>query len=145
MPQYNPDKLTKLISEMRKAIVRLKALRSVEKDIFLKDLDKLGSAKYYFVVAIESAIDIANHIISQNAYRAPEDYADTFQVLCERGAVDNEFVMSLKKMAKFRNRLIHLYWEVDDGQVYDILQTRVDDFNTFLKSISIFLNFKDLK
>lgn len=145
MPQFNPDKITRLISEMRKAIERLKALRNVEKDIFLNDLDKLGSAKYYFVVAIESAIDMGNHIISQNGYRAPEDYADTFQVLCEHGVVDKEFVVSLKNMAKFRNRLIHLYWEVDDEQVYDILQTRLDDFKTFLNNISVFLNFKDLK
>ena len=145
MPQFNPDKITRLISEMRKAIERLMALRNIEKDIFLNDLDKLGSAKYCFVVAIESAIDIGNHIISQNGYRAPEDYADTFQVLCEHGVVDKEFVVSLKNMAKFRNRLIHLYWEVDDEQVYDILQTRLDDFKTFLNKISVFLNFKDLK
>lgn len=76
---------------------------------------------------------------------APEDYADTFQVLCEHGAIDKEFIVYLKNMAKFRNRLIHLYWEVDDQQVYDILQTRIDDFKTFLNSISIFLNFESIQ
>lgn len=32
MPQYNPDKIAKLISEMRKAINRLKFLKALDKE-----------------------------------------------------------------------------------------------------------------
>lgn len=38
------------------------------------------------VILIESSIDICNHIISQNDFRPPLDYADTFKVLAENGA-----------------------------------------------------------
>jgi uncharacterized protein YutE (UPF0331/DUF86 family) len=79
MPLFNPDKIASLVSEMRKAINRLKSLGSLDKESFLNDPDKIVSAKYNFVIAIESAIDICNHIISQNGYRVPEDYADTFK------------------------------------------------------------------
>jgi uncharacterized protein YutE (UPF0331/DUF86 family) len=144
MPQFNPDKVARLISEMRKAINRLKALKVLGKELFLSDPDKIGSAKYYFIVAIESAIDICNHIISQNGYRAPEDYADTFQVLEEHGAFSKEFVKDLKRMARFRNRLIHLYWEVDDEQVYEILHSRLDDFKIFIDNIAVFLGLDKL-
>ena len=144
MPLFNPDKIAKLISEMRKAINRLRSLETLDKESFLSDHDKIGSAKYNFIVAIESAIDICNHTISQNGYRAPEDYADTFQVLGEQGAFEKDFIRVLKDMAKFRNRLIHLYWEVDDTQVYEILQSRLDDFKTFLDNIAIFLHLEKL-
>ena len=107
MPLFNPDKITRLVSEMRKAINRLKSLGTLDKESFLNDPDKIGSAKYNFVVAIESSIDISNHIISQNSYRAPEDYADTFQVLGEQGVFDKDFLKALKDMARFCNRLIH--------------------------------------
>jgi len=140
MPRFNPDKIVRLVSEMRRAVGRLRTLRSVDKGSFLNNPDKIGSAKYNFIVAIESAIDVCNHIISQNGYRAPEDYADTFQVLADHGAFDSSFVKDLKEMAKFRNRLVHLYWEVDDEQVYEILQTRLDDFKTFLDNIAEFLS-----
>ena len=139
MPLFNPDKIAKLTSEMRKAINRLRFLKALDKGLFLNDPDRIGSTKYNFIVAIESAIDICNHIISQNGYRAPEDYADTFQVLGEQGAFDKDFTKGLKNMAKFRNRLIHLYWEVDDEQVHEFLQTRLDDFKTFLDNIAVFL------
>jgi uncharacterized protein YutE (UPF0331/DUF86 family) len=144
MPRFNPDKITKLISEMRKSVDHLKNLRSLNKDSFLGDPDKIGSAKYHFIVSIESGIDICNHIISQNGYRTPDDYADTFQVLAEKGAFDSEFAGTLKEMAKFRNRLVHLYLEIDDGQVYEILQNRLEDFKNFLHNIAVFLEFEKL-
>lgn len=144
MPLFNSDKIAKLVSEMRKAINRLNALKTIDKKSFLNDPDKIGSVKYSFIVAIESAIDICNHIISQNGYRVPEDYADAFQVIGEQGAFDNDFTKSLKNMAKFRNRLVHLYWEVDDEQVYEFLQTHLDDFKTFLDNISVFLELEKL-
>ncbi len=144
MPQYNPDKIAKLVSEMRKAIFRLKSLKALDKEAFLNDPDKIGSAKYHFIVAIESAIDICNHVISQNGYRAPEDYGDTFWILGEQGAFDKDFISDLKEMAKFRNRLIHLYWEVDDEQLHEILQLRLDDFKRFLHGIALFLRLEKL-
>lgn len=91
MPLFNSDKIVKLTSEMRKAINRLRFLKALDKELFLNDPDRIGSTKYNFIVAIESGIDICNHIISQNGYRVPEDYADTFQVLGEQGAFDKDF------------------------------------------------------
>jgi uncharacterized protein YutE (UPF0331/DUF86 family) len=139
VPLFNPDKIAKLISEMRKALARLQHLKALDKDAFLTDPDKVASAKYNFVVAIESAIDICNHVISQNSYRVPDDYADTFQVLAEQGAFEKDFISVLKEMAKFSNRLIHLYMEIDDEQVYEILQSRLNDFKTFLDRTAVFL------
>ena len=144
MPLFNPDKIARLVSEMRKAINRLKSIGTIDKESFLNDPDKVGSAKYNFVIAIESSIDICNHIISQNSYRAPEDYADTFQALGEQGTFDKDFIKDLKEMARFRNRLIHLYWEVNDEQVYEILQSRLEDFKTFLDGIAAFLRLEKL-
>jgi uncharacterized protein YutE (UPF0331/DUF86 family) len=139
MPRYDQEKMVKLVSELRKSIARLRELGKLPQDEFLKDPDKIGSSKYHFIVAIESTIDMSNHIISRNGYRVPEDYGDTFTVMGEVGAIEEAFSEELVKMAKFRNRLVHLYWEVDDRQLHEILQTRLDDFKIFLDSISTFL------
>jgi len=139
MPRYDQEKMVKLVSELRKSIVRLRELGKLSQDEFLKDPDKIGSSKYHFIVAIESTIDMSNHIISRNGYRIPEDYGDTFTVMGEVGAIEEAFAEELVKMAKFRNRLVHLYWEIDDRQLFEIIQTRLDDFKVFLDSISAFL------
>ena len=38
-------------------------------------------------------------------------------------------------MAKFRNRLVHLYGEIDDKFVYEFLKTDVEDIRKFRKII----------
>ncbi len=139
MLQYNRDKISKLIFQMRKALNRLDAIGKIEKEAFLNNPDKIDSTKYNFIVAIESAIDICNHIISQNGFRPPQDYADTFKVLAEQGILEEDFVNNLRNMVKFRNRLVHIYWEIDNEQIYLILKNNIGDLKRFLNKIKDFL------
>lgn len=144
MPQYDSDRMTKLVSHMREAVRQLQRLQKYKKESFLNDPDKIGSAKYHFMIAIEAAIDMCNHLISRNGYRAPEDYSDAFRVLGENGAFEISFVERLKEMARFRNRLVHIYWEIDENQIYNILQNRLGDFKLFLNQLARFLDWPDL-
>jgi len=131
--------MANLVSELRTSVKRLRHLSKLPQNDFVADPDKIGSAKYHFIVAIESCIDMSNHVIARNGFRVPEDYGDTFRVMAEAGVFENDFSHELRNMAKFRNRLVHLYWEVDDKQIYEILRTRLDDFKKFLNSLSRFL------
>lgn len=144
MPQFSPERIRKMVSSMRVAVRQLSDLSGLEEKNFLDDSHKIASAKYNFIIAIEAAIDMGNHIISQNGFRAPEDYADTFSVLGEYGVVSDEFAKELRKMARFRNRLVHIYWKVDDKQVYNIMRANLGDFKTFLNSISSFLSLDNM-
>ena len=145
MPQFDQETMVKLVSELRKNVARLQDLSRLAKAEFLKDPDKIGSAKYHFIVAIESCIDMCNHVISRNGFRAPEDYGDTFRVMNEEGAFEQDFSDELVNMAKFRNRLVHIYLEVENKQVYEILQDRLNDFKKFIDSISNFLGWQKIK
>jgi uncharacterized protein YutE (UPF0331/DUF86 family) len=145
MPQFDQETMVKLVSELRKNVARLQDLSMLTEAEFLKDPDKIGSAKYHFIVAIESCIDMCNHVISRNGFRAPEDYGDTFRVMNEEGALEPDFSDDLVNMAKFRDRLVHIYLEVENKQVYEILQDRLNDFKKFVDSISNFLGWQNLK
>ena len=145
MPEFDQETMVKLVSELRKNVARLKDLSALTESQFIKDPDKIGSAKYHFIVAIESCIDMCNHVISRNGFRAPEDYGDTFRVMHEEGALEQDFSDELVNMAKFRNRLVHIYIDIENKQVYEILQERLDDFKKFVDSISNFLGWPKLK
>jgi len=142
MPLYDQEKMAKLVSELRKSVARLKSIGQLPYEAFVNDPDKIGSSKYHFIVAIESCIDMCNHVIARNGYRVPDDYGDTFIVMSEAGAFDSKFAEALRNMAKFRNRLVHLYWELDERQVYDILQNRLVDFKKFLDYLAKFLEWE---
>ena len=131
--------MRKITSEVISALQRLGDLGKIPEAEFLADPHKVGSAKYSLIVAIEGTLDLSNHIISKNGFRTPEDYADTYRVLEERGVFDAEFTSALVQMARFRNRLVHIYWDVDDAEIYRIILTRLQDIRRFLKGIGNFL------
>jgi uncharacterized protein YutE (UPF0331/DUF86 family) len=134
------ERFEKLIGSIRDSVGLLTDLKGLSEPEFLADRHKQGSAKYNFVAAIEAVIDVANHVISKKGLRAPEDYADTFEVLRQAGALDEPFARDLMKMARFRNRLVHLYWDVDPRELRAILQTRLDDFERFIARLVAYVN-----
>jgi len=138
--RYNPDKINKMLFELKKAADNLRRLSLIDKKTFLADPDKTSSAKYNFILAIEAIIDMANHIIAINNLRTPENYADTFQVLHQSGALSEKITDNLIKMAKFRNRLVHIYWEVDDELLHTFLQQNLGDIADARQELSKFIN-----
>lgn len=111
-------------------------LASTPRDAFLASGDKVGNAKYHFVVAIECCIDIANHLIASEGYRMPSSNADSFAVLAEKGIVPADTLERNRAMARFRNRLVHMYWDIDDEAVYTFLQSSLSDLQDFASSIA---------
>jgi uncharacterized protein YutE (UPF0331/DUF86 family) len=129
-------KLDQMLSNLGAYVQVLKGLAGLPRDRFLADGDKVGNAKYHFVVAIECCIDIANHIIASENYRFPRDTADSFAVLAEHGVLDADFGARLGGMARFRNRLVHVYWDVDDRRVSEYLQESLGDLDRFALAIA---------
>jgi uncharacterized protein YutE (UPF0331/DUF86 family) len=109
----------------------LKDIAKKPGEVFLKDRILIGSAKYYLQVSIECCLDVANHIIASERWRAPKDYADSFKVVCENGLIPEKLGMKLQQMAKFRNRLVHLYGEIDDSNVYQYITRDISDLVRF--------------
>jgi len=136
---YDDEKVTALSSELVQACGHLKDLGEMEKGVVIKDPHLIASAKYHLIVGIEAAIDLANHLIAKNRWRAPEDYADTFRIMEEQGLIDAEFSARLQRMARFRNRLIHIYWDVDNEIIYNLLQEDTCDIEEFLTEYLRFL------
>ena len=128
--------IDRMMENLKIYVSQLERLSSLEQESFLSDPDKLGSAKYYFIVAIESCIDIADHIISSERYRRPTDFADSFTVLYENGLIDEGLRGRLQNMARFRNLLVHVYGKVDDKKVYEFLKTNLGDFDAFARQIA---------
>ena len=128
--------LASMLSNLRRYVAVLEELAADPKGVFLAHPDRIGNAKYHFVIAIECCIDIANHIIASENFRFPKDNADSFTVLAEEGVLSQALREPLRDMARFRNRLVHIYWEVDDARVYEYLQTVLGDFHSFARAVA---------
>jgi uncharacterized protein YutE (UPF0331/DUF86 family) len=129
-------KLDQMLSNLRQYLGVLRGLAATPRDVFLGNTDKVGNAKYHLVIAIECCIDVANHVIASENYRFPRDNADSFTVLVEERILPGESAEPLRAMARFRNRLVHLYWDVDDRRIHEYLQSGLTDVESFANAIA---------
>lgn len=90
-------------------------------------------------VAIEAMIDSAQHLISDEKWREPESYRDSFVVLAENNAISRDNLDRYEKMAVFRNLLVHYYGKIDNEIVFGILKKNLEDFELFVSEIAEFL------
>ena len=136
MGQINIERINSFIGEIREARQRINSLLLLPEDEIINDANKLGSLKYHLIVAIQAAIDICYHIAAQKGARAPQDYGDCFKNLVEIGVLEKDLGLRLIQMAKFRNLLIHLYWQVDDARVCKIARENTDDLELFIMALA---------
>jgi len=125
------EKVVHKFQQLDEYLKILAKISKTPKETFLKDKILIGSAKYYLQVSIECCLDVANHIIASEKLRAPRDYSDSFLVIQEEGLISSELGDKLRQMAKFRNRLVHLYGEIDNAYVYDYIKGDLKDIKKF--------------
>lgn len=130
----DPEKIATKFEMLDGFLEVLGRLSKTEVETYLADPVLIGSMRYYLQVSIECCLDVASHVISSERYRAPKNYADTFNVLEEKGIIEPKLAHKLRQMTKFRNRLVHLYGEIDDRAVYRIAHEDLKDISVF-KSI----------
>ena len=135
MKSLNVDRLRLRLGAIADTLRRLRELGALGEETFLADFRNTESAKYLLIVAIEAAIDICNHIVARGGGRSPQDYADCFEVLAELGVLQPALVERLKRMARFRNLVVHLYWQVDNRLVYRVICEDLEDLETFGQEI----------
>ncbi|PKO21029.1 MAG: DUF86 domain-containing protein [Chloroflexi bacterium HGW-Chloroflexi-1] len=133
------DKLEGIFRNLDRCQAILRDLAQLPKADLLSDLGRLGGAKYYLQVAVECCVDAANHLISRQNWRAPKSHSDSFVILAENGVIPTEFLRTTRQMVGMRNRLVHLYWEVDAETVYETLQNNLGDFDRFEAAVFAYL------
>ncbi|MBI5075309.1 MAG: DUF86 domain-containing protein [Nitrospirae bacterium] len=139
MTPINTEVVTRLIAEMEQAVAKLRSLSGLSQDKFLADSNFYDAAKYNLIVAVEALIDLCNHVIAQERLGKPEEYADVLRIIGARLSLDADFIIRLEKMAKFRNLIVHLYWKVDNSEVYNILKNNLNDFDLIKKALTGYL------
>ncbi|RKO67838.1 DUF86 domain-containing protein [Desulfofundulus salinus] len=111
---------------------------------FLADEQRVAASKYYLIVATEAAIDICNHLVARLTGRAPNSYAECFNILSGEHFLSPPLAERLIQMAKFRNLLIHRYVDIDDSKVYHIICNNLDDLELYLAEIAAMVKMRAL-
>jgi uncharacterized protein YutE (UPF0331/DUF86 family) len=133
------EKVRNKIREIKKAVDKLQKYREMPDDRFLQNFESTDAARYNLQVAVESMLDIATHIIARKNLELPKSNAEAFAILCRHGILSREKEKVYMAMARFRNRIVHLYDQVDDSEVHRIIRENLPDYSVFIGEITLFM------
>ena len=86
---------------------------------------------YTMLLSIQATLDIAMHILAERKLRRPNTYRETFEILAENNIIPSDLATQLSDLAGFRNIIVHIYWELDLEEVYNILQKDLQYLEAF--------------
>jgi uncharacterized protein YutE (UPF0331/DUF86 family) len=78
-------------------------------------------------VAIQAALDVASHIVSDGRLGEPATNRERFAILGRRGWLDDRLAATLGDMAGFRNLLVHGHGDIDRAVVRHVVEHRLGD------------------
>ena len=129
------DIIQRKLSVIDLRLQNLETLKLLERQGFLASFQAVDAAKYNLQVCIEALIDVSNHVVARERWGIPSTSAEAVKLIVQHGVLGKDKESSLVQMVKFRNRIVHLYQEVDDSEIYRILQENLDDIKGFMQAM----------
>jgi uncharacterized protein YutE (UPF0331/DUF86 family) len=123
------------LSSIKRYLSILDNFKNYSRDTLENDLVIRGAVERYLYLVSQSAIDLAEAVISYKKLRKPTTMSESFYILGEGKFIDNTLVQKMAKLVGFRNIMAHDYEKVDYNIVYDILQFRLNNIEEFLDSV----------
>ncbi|MEW5908128.1 MAG: DUF86 domain-containing protein [Patescibacteria group bacterium] len=135
MAELDIEKLKLRISEIQEAIKEVRQYLMISEEDFWKDHRNILAIEQLLLRAIEATGGICLHLVAKKLQKGVENIAHCFEILGEHNLLDKKLTESLIRMARFRNLLIHKYWEIDEKRVYEYAKQNLSDFENFISSI----------
>lgn len=126
---------------VREAVVVLAGKRdSLSFEDYHADREQRDIVEREFETAIEACIDIGRMLLVAVDADVPDTNAGVFRELGDRDVLDGEVARRMAQAAGFRNVLSHEYGdEINDRDVYNVLQHDLPLFRTFLEQVRVAL------
>jgi uncharacterized protein YutE (UPF0331/DUF86 family) len=100
-----------------------------------QDIREERFVEHTLQVAIQAALDVASHIVSDDRLGEPENNRALFELLVRAGWVPERLGPVLSDMVGFRNILVHGYQAVDPAAVRDVVEHHLDDLLAYAAAV----------
>lgn len=131
------EKIKKRIGDIKEAIEEINKLISMNEKDFWKEKKNIAALKYFLLVAIEALGSICVHICAKKFNKGVSSIGECITFLEKESILSSELSDRLRNMVKFRNILVHQYWDIDDKRVYNYAKYDINDFFDFIEEIRV--------
>ena len=129
----DPDLVAKKLALIETCVRQLRTM--VRPEAIRQDVREQRFVEHTLQIAIQAALDVASHIVSDERLGEPETNRELFDLLARGDRLTPDLASTLRDMVGFRNVLVHGYQEVDLGVVEDVLRNHLEDLLAFVSAI----------
>ena len=129
----DPDLIAKRLAFIETRLHELATLARLDR--IHDDLKEQRFVEHTLQLAIQAALDVASHIVSDERLGEPATNRELFDRLAAGGWISSALADRLGDMAGFRNVLVHGYQDVDLDIVVDAAKSRLGDIVAFVSAV----------
>lgn len=129
----DPELIAKKQAHIESCVQQLRSMARPE--AIESDVREERFVEHTLQLAIQAALDVASHVVSDERLGEPASNRELFLVLERGGWLESSLGESLQRMAGFRDILVHGYADVDLAVVRDVVENRLGDLEAFVASI----------
>jgi uncharacterized protein YutE (UPF0331/DUF86 family) len=126
----NISKIRNIFAQIEEGIKELETLSKLTLTDFLSDKRNYIVAEHYLRRSLEGILTIGSHFLSRINAKT-KDYQQIILSLGEHGLIPKDFAERNKNLAVYRNRLVHVYWEITPEEIYTVINQHLNDLIEF--------------
>jgi len=129
----DPDLVAKKLALIETSVAELRTMARPE--AIDTDIRERRFVEHTLQIAIQAAIDVASHVVSDERLGEPETNRQLFGLLARHGWIGTELAATCERMAGLRNILVHGYQAVDLAILRAVVESHLDDLLAFAAAI----------
>lgn len=124
--------VTQRAAWVKEMIDALRDLPPRNKREFLQNRNNVAAAESYLRRCLEALFDIGRHILAKRFAFPATEYKEIARGLLDNKILNEEEAEIMRKMAGYRNRMVHFYHEITPGGRHEICLNHLDEIKLLL-------------
>ncbi len=112
------DVVTVKLAEILDRLERIRLHCPADAEALATDRDALELVSFNLILAIQAALDVASHVIADEAWPPAPTLAESFVRLHDHQVISAQTLAGVRPAASLRNILTHMYSTVDPAKVH---------------------------
>jgi uncharacterized protein YutE (UPF0331/DUF86 family) len=129
------DLILRRLAMLDTYLEQLAPYRDVDVGVYRQDWKTQRIVERTLHLAIETCMDVADHIVADRRLRVPETGAESFEILADADLLPQALGAALASMVGFRNILVHDYTRLDPMIVMRVLRKDLGDLERFRDAV----------
>jgi uncharacterized protein YutE (UPF0331/DUF86 family)/predicted nucleotidyltransferase len=123
------------LKQAREAVTILRDLGKAEREEFTSDYHLYGLAERYLQVAIDACLGLCNVLVSALGLRRPDGFHELLSIIAAQHIIPHTLAYRLEVLTNFRDALVHDPTSLNRDLLYDHIQHRLEDVESFAAAV----------